>query len=250
MFGSVAGDGTGQTIAIVDAYNEPTLKADLAAFDSQFGLAAAPSFVQVNQTGGSSLPASDSPGGWGLETALDVEWAHSIAPGANLVLVEATTDSDANLYAAVDEARSYAGVSAVSMSWGGDEGVGGLLVGRLAFRHAVGAHGRHVPGRLRRQRRLFRRRRLDQDRRLPGVVVQRPRRRRHDADDRQRRLVHERDRLGERHEQRDRGRLGRRDQQVRRAAVVSEGRRHPELDVPDRPRRVDRRRPEFGRAGL
>ncbi len=120
-FGSLVGDGTGQTIAIVDAYDEPTLAADLAAFDAQFGLAAPPSFVRVNQTGGTTLPKADVVGGWGGETSLDVEWAHVIAPKANILLVEATSASDANLYAAVDTARAYPGVSVVSMSWGGDE---------------------------------------------------------------------------------------------------------------------------------
>jgi hypothetical protein len=62
MFGSVSGDGTGQTIAIVDAYNEPTLKADLTAFDSYYSLAAI-NLTQVNETGGSTLPASDTKGG-------------------------------------------------------------------------------------------------------------------------------------------------------------------------------------------
>ena len=61
-FGSVAGDGTGQTIAIVDAYNEPTITSDLAAFDANFGLSAPPSFKVVNQTGGSTLPPADSRG--------------------------------------------------------------------------------------------------------------------------------------------------------------------------------------------
>jgi subtilase family serine protease len=74
--GTVAGDGTGQTIAIIDAYNEPTITSDLAAFDATFGLAAPPSFKVENQTGGSSMPAAAAPGGWGVEIALDVEWAH------------------------------------------------------------------------------------------------------------------------------------------------------------------------------
>src|SRR5271157_4543486 len=58
-FGSVTGDGTGQTIAIVDAYDEPTLAADVAAFDSYYSLPAI-SLTRVNETGGSSLPTSDS----------------------------------------------------------------------------------------------------------------------------------------------------------------------------------------------
>jgi hypothetical protein len=120
-FGSVTGDGSGQTIAIIDAYNEPTLASDLASFDSYYGVAAPPSLTQINETGGSTLPASDAAGGWGIETALDVEWSHVMAPNAKILVVEATTDNDSDLYAAVTEARSYSGVSVVSMSWGGDE---------------------------------------------------------------------------------------------------------------------------------
>ena len=59
--------------------------------------------------------------GWGLETALDVEWAHAIAPDAHIVLVEATTPSGANLLKAVDYAASLPDVVAISMSWGGGE---------------------------------------------------------------------------------------------------------------------------------
>src|SRR5262245_5677759 len=77
-FGSVKGDGTGQTIAIVDAYSLPTIASDLHAFDVQFGLPD-PKLTVANQTGGTKLPATNS--GWGLEIALDVEWAHAMAPG-------------------------------------------------------------------------------------------------------------------------------------------------------------------------
>ncbi len=59
--------------------------------------------------------------GWDLETSLDVEWAHAIAPGAKILLVEATTPSGANLLKAVDYAAAQSGVVAVSMSWGGAE---------------------------------------------------------------------------------------------------------------------------------
>lgn len=121
LFGSIAGDGTGQTIAIVDAYNAPTIKTDLAAFNAKFGLQAPPSFTVVNQTGGTSMPSNDTRGGWALETAMDVEWAHVIAPNANILLVLANSANDADLYKAVDTARNWAGVSAVSMSWGADE---------------------------------------------------------------------------------------------------------------------------------
>jgi subtilase family serine protease len=124
MFGTVVGDGTGQTIAIVDAYNQPNIASDLAAFDSYFSLAAPPSLTVRNQTGGTSLPANSSIGGWSVEITLDVEWAHVIAPNASILLIEANSPSDSNLYAAVDTARNFSGVSVVSMSWGGGESSG------------------------------------------------------------------------------------------------------------------------------
>ncbi len=90
-FNGVAGDGAGQTIAIVDAFNDPNIANDLAGFDTAFHLAAPPSFSVVNQTGQTTaLPAADPTGGWEMEEALDVEWAHAIAPAAKIVLVEAS----------------------------------------------------------------------------------------------------------------------------------------------------------------
>ena len=119
----IAGNGAGQTIAVVDAYDDPNIAADLHAFDQQFGsqlgVLTDPAFTKVNQTGGSTYPSPNS--GWVTEIALDVEWAHAIAPGASILLVEATDNSNTNLYAAVDRARTVSGVVAVSMSWGGSE---------------------------------------------------------------------------------------------------------------------------------
>ena len=117
--GAVAGNGQGQTIAIVDAYNDPNVSSDLSVFDSQFGLSAAPSLRVVNQSGSGQLPTTDA--GWAGEIALDVEWAHAVAPQANILLVEANSSTLTDLMAAVDYARHAAGVSVVSMSWGGSE---------------------------------------------------------------------------------------------------------------------------------
>jgi subtilase family serine protease len=82
--------GKGETIVIVDAFGSPTIKHDLAVFDKQFGLPAPPSFTIIAPAG--KLPAwkpSDSDmTGWGGETTLDVEYAHAIAPGANILLAE------------------------------------------------------------------------------------------------------------------------------------------------------------------
>ncbi|MDB5301453.1 MAG: pcp 3, partial [Phycisphaerales bacterium] len=118
---TVAGTGAGQTIAIIEAYSDPTIAADLNHFDKQYGLSDT-SLVQLNQAGGTKLPAVDA--GWAQETALDVEWAHAIAPGAKIVLIEASSDRLDDLLAAVDTARHLADVSVISMSWGVGEFAG------------------------------------------------------------------------------------------------------------------------------
>jgi large repetitive protein len=128
-------DGTGQTIAIVDAFDNPAIYQALDAFDGQFGVTAsgptlygqygpASSFLSVvNQSGQTApLPATDPAGDWELEESLDVEWAHAMAPGAHIVLVEANSQSLADLMAGVATAASQPGVSVVSMSWGFPEG--------------------------------------------------------------------------------------------------------------------------------
>ncbi len=116
--------GTGKTIAIVDAYDLPSAENDLNVFSSQFGLPACTTangcFSKVNQTGGTKYPRYNS--GWGLEIALDIEWAHAIAPGAKILLVEASSNSFANLLAAEDYAKTNA--QYVSNSWGGGESSG------------------------------------------------------------------------------------------------------------------------------
>ncbi len=113
--------GAGQTIAIVDAYDHPSIESDLNVFSSQFGLPACTTangcFKKVNQTGGTKYPRTNS--GWALEIALDVEWAHAIAPGAKILLVEADSNSFANLLAAEDYAKTHANY--VSNSWGASE---------------------------------------------------------------------------------------------------------------------------------
>jgi hypothetical protein len=116
--GTVPGDGSGTTIAIVDAYDDPNIANDLHQFDLSFGLPD-PTFTKVNQNGGSTPPAAN--GGWATEIALDVEWAHAIAPRANILLVEASSASYANLFTAVSTAARTPGVVAVSMSFGGGE---------------------------------------------------------------------------------------------------------------------------------
>ena len=119
-FDAAPGDGTGQTIAIVDAFKDPNIVADLNTFDQQFGLAAPPGFSIVNQYGG-SVRSVQTDAGWASEIAMDVEWAHAIAPKANLVLIETNSDNYPDLMAGVNSARHMPGVSVVSMSWGSGE---------------------------------------------------------------------------------------------------------------------------------
>jgi subtilase family serine protease len=125
-----ADTGAGQTIALVDAYNDPSIKNDLAVFDSLFGLSAPPSFQVVSQTGSTTaLPPSSPPGdAWDPEEALDVEWAHAMAPGANIILVECNSEN--SLYtgvrwAATPVSDGGGGASVVSMSFGSDGGFDG-----------------------------------------------------------------------------------------------------------------------------
>lgn len=113
--------GAGKTIAIVDAYDDPNAESDLNVFSGQYGLSACTTangcFTKVNQTGGTSYPKRNP--GWALEISLDVQWAHAIAPGAKIMLVEASSNSFTNLLAAEDYAKAHA--QYVSNSWGGSE---------------------------------------------------------------------------------------------------------------------------------
>ena len=124
-FGSVTGDGSGQTIAIIDAYDDPNALSDLQHFDAAFGLSDPPSFSKLNQTGGTTLPATDTsakPNTWELEESLDIEWAHVIAPKANIILYEASSSSFTNLVVnAANTARNNSAVTAISMSFGANE---------------------------------------------------------------------------------------------------------------------------------
>ena len=108
------------TIALIDAYDDVNMENDLAAFDKQFNL---PSCTTANGCFEKHKMATSttSNSGWAMETSLDVEWAHAIAPSAKILLVEAKTPSGANLLSAIDYATSRKDVVAISMSWGGAE---------------------------------------------------------------------------------------------------------------------------------
>jgi subtilase family serine protease len=113
--------GSGPTVAIVDAYANPNAESDLAAYRSQFGLPACTTangcFRAVNQNGGTSpMPAGNV--GWGQEIDLDIEMASAICPQCKILLVEANSNSFADLGAAVNRAAATAGVTAISNSYG------------------------------------------------------------------------------------------------------------------------------------
>ncbi len=112
--GTSKGNGSGETIALIEAYHDPYLANDLHTFDVAFGLPD-PSLVVADQAGSVSNPS------WSLEESLDVEWAHAIAPGAQILVVEAHSQSREALLAAVSAARATPGVVAISMSWGFSE---------------------------------------------------------------------------------------------------------------------------------
>ncbi|MFL0250123.1 S8 family serine peptidase [Clostridium neuense] len=112
---NVSDTGAGETIAIVDAYGSPTMQSDLNAFSSKFGLPAA-SLTIAYPNG----KPTKTDGGWALETSMDVEWAHAIAPGAKILLVVAKSPSDTYLMNAINYATSH-GAEVVSNSWGGSE---------------------------------------------------------------------------------------------------------------------------------
>jgi len=113
--------GTGKTIAIVDANDDPTAESDLGLFSTQFGLPACTTlngcFKKVNQSGCTSYPGVDP--GWALEISLDIQWAHAIAPGAKILLVEANSATFGDLTTAEQYATAHA--QYVSNSWGGGE---------------------------------------------------------------------------------------------------------------------------------
>jgi subtilase family serine protease len=117
----IVGDGSGQTIAIVDAYDDANMAADLKVFDAVFGLTDLDGKGQFALTTVKMSSRMTSNSGWAIETSLDVEWAHAIAPKAHILLVETASASLSDLMAAVDYAARQPGVAAVSMSWGASE---------------------------------------------------------------------------------------------------------------------------------
>jgi len=121
--GSVAGNGAGQTIALIETYNDATIDQDLTNFDNAYGLSNPGSGWSLSVVGenGGAPPNSNSTGNTTLETALDVEWAHAIAPAANILVVEANSAEDDDLDSAIIYAKSISSVSVISTSYGREE---------------------------------------------------------------------------------------------------------------------------------
>jgi subtilase family serine protease len=112
----------GRTVAIVDAYDDPTAEADLAVYRSQYGLPACTTangcFRKVNQAGGTKYPRANA--GWATEISLDLDMVSAACPDCKILLVEASSASFSNLGAAVNYAATQ-GVSAISNSYGGSD---------------------------------------------------------------------------------------------------------------------------------
>ncbi|MFG2305552.1 carboxypeptidase regulatory-like domain-containing protein [Actinacidiphila glaucinigra] len=125
-YGLPTDGGAGQTVAIVDAFDDPTAEADLAVYRAQYGLPACTTdngcFRKVDQRGGTDYPAPDP--GWAGEISLDLDMVSAIAPNAHILLVEADDDSFTSLSAAVDQAVAL-GAKYVSNSYGTDYRGGG-----------------------------------------------------------------------------------------------------------------------------
>jgi subtilase family serine protease len=115
--------GSGRTVAIVDAYDDPTAEADLNVYRSQFGLPACTTangcFKKVDQNGGTNYPRAN--GGWAQEISLDLDMVSAVCPNCHILLVEASSNSFANLGAAVNRAAATPGVVAISNSYGGSD---------------------------------------------------------------------------------------------------------------------------------
>ncbi|MEU3614365.1 S53 family peptidase [Streptomyces sp. NPDC006872] len=134
---AAASNGDGETIAIVDAYDDPNAAADLAKYRTYYGLPACTvangCFKKVSQTGSTtSLPTADS--GWAEEESLDLDMASAVCPNCNILLVEATSSSMANLGKAVNEAVTL-GAKFVSNSYGGSESSSDTSYDSSYFKH-------------------------------------------------------------------------------------------------------------------
>jgi subtilase family serine protease len=140
----IANLGQGQTIAIVDAFDDPNIFSDADVFDQTFKttLTGSTSYYSAYGASSSWLTKAYASGsrpsgnvGWGQEISLDVEWAHAIAPQAKILLVEAASNSFSDLLAADDYAVAH-GATVISDSWGGGE-----FSGETSYDSHFTAHG-------------------------------------------------------------------------------------------------------------
>jgi subtilase family serine protease len=117
-----ATNGTGQIVAIVDAYGDPSAETDLANYRSYFGLSSCTTangcFRKVDEHGGANYPSGNT--GWGQEISLDVDMVSALCPNCHILLVEANSASISDLGTAVNEAVAL-GANVVSNSYGGPE---------------------------------------------------------------------------------------------------------------------------------
>ena len=121
----LSSQGEGETIAIVSAYHAPTLIDDFNAFSFLFGLPGACGTEDADPADCAHVTVSTAPGtrvneDWALESSLDVQWAHAVAPRANILLIETRDDELRTLMAGVQRALAE-GATIVSMSWGIEE---------------------------------------------------------------------------------------------------------------------------------
>jgi len=129
-------DGTGRTIVIIDAFKNPAIRKDLASFDGFWNIPAPPSFDILAPFGVPEFdPTSKMQRGFTFETAIDVEWAHAIAPGAALVLVQASSEKDVDLVAALKYAVDNNLGDVITQSFGEAESC--IEPGVLAEQHAA-----------------------------------------------------------------------------------------------------------------
>ncbi|MGI8587412.1 MAG: S53 family peptidase [Chloroflexia bacterium] len=128
--------GSGQTVAIVDAYNDPKAESDLGVYRAQYGLPACTTangcFRKVDQNGGTTYPRGNS--GWGQEISLDLDMVSAICPNCHILLVEAKTSSLTNLGTAVNTAARL-GANAISNSYGGGESSSDTSYDNTYFNH-------------------------------------------------------------------------------------------------------------------
>ena len=127
LVSAAASGGSGETVAVVDAYNDPYAAADLAVYRSQWGQAAcdqatgAGCVTVVNEHGATRpLPHADPTGGWETEESLDMDMVSAICPNCHILLVEANSDYTTDLGAGEDTAVRL-GAKFISDSWGGGE---------------------------------------------------------------------------------------------------------------------------------